>query len=81
MDYHSLTYYYHNLYDHKSPFIYQRRVGWGPQARDLPAADFGFGGGSSDPYVVVKIGTTSFTSVKRVKTLNPQWGRLGGWVL
>eukprot|EP00438_Fugacium_kawagutii_P021045 Skav222601 [mRNA] locus=scaffold5038:47809:55965:+ [translate_table: standard] len=41
-------------------------------ARDLPAADFGFGGGSSDPYVVVKVGTTSFTSVKRVKTLNPQ---------
>lgn len=45
------------------------------EARDLPVADFGLAGGSSDPYVVVKIGTTKWTTSKRVKTLNPHWGK------
>jgi len=45
------------------------------EARDLPVADFGLAGGSSDPYVVVKIGTTTWTTLKRVKTLNPKWGK------
>ena len=46
-------------------------------ATALPAADFGFAGGSSDPYVVVKIGSKSWQSLRRMKTLNPKWGR---WV-
>ena len=45
------------------------------EASSLPAADFGFAGGSSDPYVVVKIGSKSWQSLKRMKTLNPKWGR------
>ena len=49
------------------------------EAARLPAADFGFAvggsGGSSDPYVVVKIGSKSWQSLKRMKTLNPKWGR------
>lgn len=44
-------------------------------ATALPAADFGFAGGSSDPYVVVKIGSKSWQSLRRMKTLNPKWGR------
>ena len=45
------------------------------QARNLPAADFGFTGkGSSDPYVVIKIGSSSFQTSCQVKTLNPVWG-------
>ncbi|CAE7171106.1 esyt2-b [Symbiodinium pilosum] len=45
------------------------------EARNLPAADFGFTGkGSSDPYVVIKIGSSSFQTSCQVKTLNPVWG-------
>ena len=45
------------------------------EARNLPAADFGFTGrGSSDPYVSIKIGNSSFQTSCQAKTLNPVWG-------
>ena len=44
------------------------------EARSLPAADFSFAGGSSDPYVVVRIGQSSWQTAKRHKTLAPVWG-------
>ncbi|OLP85676.1 Extended synaptotagmin-2-B [Symbiodinium microadriaticum] len=45
------------------------------EARNLPAADFGFTGkGSSDPYVIVKIGNCSFQTKCQAKTLDPVWG-------
>ncbi|CAE6927885.1 esyt3 [Symbiodinium sp. CCMP2592] len=45
------------------------------EARNLPAADFGFTGkGSSDPYVIIKIGNSSFQTKCQAKTLDPVWG-------
>ena len=45
------------------------------EAKDLPIADFGFAGGSSDPYVVVKIGSSQWQTAKLKRTLNPVWGQ------
>ena len=45
-------------------------------ARQLPAADIGFTGhSSSDPYVVVKVGNSTWQTVKRHSSLQPVWGQ------